>query len=61
MIRRYRGRRVITRTLLRELSRWRRKIEKKIITNGLSRCEQSDLDFLNDRLPRFETEMEGRP
>lgn len=60
MIRRYKGRPMITRTLLRELSRWRRKIEKKMFTEGLVRCEQSDLDFLNDRLPRFESEKGGR-
>jgi len=47
---------MITRTLLREPSRWRRKIEKKMTSEGLARCEQSDLDFMNDRLPRFESE-----
>lgn len=51
---------MITRTLLRELSRWRRKIVKKITTEGLARCEQSDLDFLNDHLPRFEAEKGDR-
>jgi hypothetical protein len=56
MIRRHRGWFMITRTLLREPSRWLRKIEKKMTSEGLARCEQSDLDFLNDRLPRFESE-----
>ncbi len=60
MIRRHRGWLMITRTLMRELSRWRRKIEKKMAYDGLARCEQSDLDFLNDRLPRFEAEKGGK-
>lgn len=47
---------MITRTLLRVFSHWLRIVEKKITTDGLARCEQSDLDFLNDSLPRFEAE-----
>lgn len=44
---------MISIALLRELNRWRKKLEKKAATEGLARFEQSDLDFLNDRLPRF--------
>ncbi len=60
MIHRHRGWLMITRTLLREPSRWRIKIEKKMTSEGLARCEQSDLVFLNDRLPRFESDKGDR-
>lgn len=47
---------MITKSLIRELCRWRRRLEQKYVVEGLARLEQADLDFLNDRLPRFEAE-----
>jgi len=45
---------MISKALLQELSIWRERLENKNCSEGLDRLEQSDLDFLNDRLPRFE-------
>lgn len=45
---------MLTKTLLQELSLWRERLEDRGYAEGLDRLEQSDLDFLNDRLPRFE-------
>lgn len=45
---------MVTMALLQELSLWRERLENKNCAEGLDRLEQTDLDFLNDRLPRFE-------
>ena len=44
---------MITSALLKELSKWRKRLEEKLVAEGLERLEQADLDFLNDRLPRL--------
>jgi hypothetical protein len=48
---------MITLTLLTELTIWRKRLEEKAATDGLNRLEEADLDFLNDRLPRFNAEQ----
>lgn len=44
---------MMTKTLLRELNQWRKRLELKMWAVGLDRLEQADLDFLNDRLSCF--------
>jgi hypothetical protein len=39
-----------TQTLIRELNQWRKRLERKLFTEGLDRVEVADLAFLNDRL-----------
>jgi hypothetical protein len=46
--------RVITRTCAWQLVCLRRRLEKKLLCEGLDRLEQAMLDFLNDLLGREE-------
>jgi hypothetical protein len=39
-----------TQTLIRELNKWRKRLERKLFAEGLDRLEVADLAFLNDRL-----------
>ncbi len=43
-----------TQTLICELNKWRKRLERKLFAKGLDRLEAADLEFLNDRL-----EVEG--
>jgi len=43
---------MVTKALTKELHRWRDRLESKMVSEGLDRLEQADLDFLNDRLAR---------
>lgn len=51
---------MVTPELLIELSLWYNRLIEKAEMEGLERMEQADLDFLNDRLPRFNTERRVR-
>jgi hypothetical protein len=50
---------LITKTLEKELTLWRKRLEKKHSKERLDRQEQADLDFLNGKLPDL-TKKEDR-